>query len=82
MNPSTLLIHLNEQDDAEARTWVREHIDNGGVVAVWLAIQAMPDDGIPGIISRLAQLQLGKLWEEYLQETQVGGGGEGKGGDS
>ena len=53
----------NEQDREAARTWMRE-ATNSEKVLVWTAIQAMPDEGVMGIVSRFAQLAFGEVMEE------------------
>lgn len=59
-----LLIHDNEQDTAAAEEWWQDTA-MGDKLRVWNAIQEMPDDGVIGIIARLAQLKFGELAEKF-----------------
>lgn len=57
------LVHDNEQDQANAKLWWIQTPMNEKML-LWDEIQAMPDEGYAGVISRLAQLKFAELAEE------------------
>ncbi len=63
MDALTSLSQANEQHRANLYEWFAQ--SNGKWLEVSTFILKMPNDGIEGIVSKLATLKLGELQEEY-----------------